>query len=80
LCPLTIEIEEEFLVLPAEKAAALSDLDTCCELLTSGEPLVLKLDRNLQVFKPSLRAAQFTLPDNFFNLTVEDIRREQRLR
>ena len=71
---------EEFLVLPAERADTTSDLETCKELLASGERLSLKLDRNLQVFKPSFHAAKFTLPDSFFNLTVEEIRREQKLK
>ena len=70
--------EEEFLVLPREKAEAVSDLETYKELLESGETLPLKLDRNLQVFKPSFKATTFDLPDSFFNLSVDEIRREQK--
>ena len=76
----TLDSEEEFLVLPKEKAVLTADLETCQELLTSGQRLSLKLDRNLQVFKPSFRATTFDLPDSFFNLTVEEIRREHKLR
>lgn len=80
LPPSPTDVEEEFLVLPKDKAELTSDLETCRELLTSGERLSLKLDRNLQVFRPSFRATNFDLPDSFFNLSVDEIRREQKLK
>ena len=65
-------------MLPEEKANNISDLEVCKEILTSAIPLVCKVDRNLQIFKPSFRATHFDLPESFFNLTVEEIRKEQK--
>ncbi len=63
-----------------ETAAKVSDLEAHKELLTSVQPLVTKVDRNLQVFSPSLRATHFDLPSDFFNLTLEEIKKEQKQR
>ena len=72
--------EQQFYVLPMDKATNTSDLETHRELLTSAHPLTAKVDRNLQVFKPSPRATHFDLPKDFFNLTLEEIKKEQKQR
>lgn len=50
------------------------------EQLLAAEPVRAKLDRQRRVFQPSPLASQFELPGDFFNLTAEEIKREQRLR
>uniref|UniRef100_A0ABM5EM67 UBX domain-containing protein 6 isoform X3 n=1 Tax=Pogona vitticeps TaxID=103695 RepID=A0ABM5EM67_9SAUR len=71
---------EDFYVL---KDAALEKLDTLKEQkekLLKGEPVRARLDRQLSIFKPSPQASRFELPSDFFNLTAEELKREQRLR
>ena len=74
------DAEQTFYVLPMEMAARSSDLEAHRELLTSAQPLTAKVDRNLQVFKPLSRATHFDLPKHFFNLTLEEIKKEQKQR
>lgn len=50
------------------------------EQLLSAEPVRATLARQRRVFRPSTLASQFDLPADFFNLTAEEIKREQRLR
>ncbi|XP_042748060.1 UBX domain-containing protein 6 isoform X2 [Lagopus leucura] len=71
---------EEYYVLKEEMLTKLEDLKDYKEQLLSCGPLRLQLDRQLCVFKPSAEAARFELPNDFYNLTAEEIKREQRLR
>lgn len=48
--------------------------------LLNGEPVRALLARQRRLFRPSPLAAQFQLPGDFFSLTAEEIKREQRLR
>ncbi|XP_063811406.1 UBX domain-containing protein 6-like [Pseudophryne corroboree] len=74
------EVEDEFYVLSSEAAASLDDLQRCQDCLLSGEPIRATLDRQPRIFAPSLQASVFDLPDDFYNLTAEEIKREQQLR
>ncbi|NXD17166.1 UBXN6 protein, partial [Nothocercus nigrocapillus] len=71
---------EEYYVLKEEMLTRLEDLKDYKEQLLSSEPVRAQLDRQLSVFKPSPAAARFELPNDFYNLTAEEIKREQRLR
>ncbi|KFM10773.1 UBX domain-containing protein 6, partial [Aptenodytes forsteri] len=71
---------EEYYVLKEEMLTKLEDLKDYKEQLLSSEPVRAQLDRQLCVFKPSPEAARFELPNDFYNLTAEEIKREQRLR
>ncbi|NXD73280.1 UBXN6 protein, partial [Eolophus roseicapillus] len=71
---------EEYYVLKEEMLARLEDLRHYREQLLSSEPVRARLDRQLCVFKPSPEAARFELPPDFYNLSAEELRREQRLR
>ncbi|KAM6236175.1 UBX domain-containing protein 6 [Porphyrio hochstetteri] len=71
---------EEYYVLKEEMLTKLEDLKDYKEQLLSAEPVRAQLDRQLCVFKPSPEAAHFELPNDFYNLTAEEIKREQRLR
>lgn len=50
------------------------------EQLLRAEPVRATLARQRRVFRPSPMASQFDLPGDFFNLTADELRREQRLR
>ncbi|NWS13156.1 UBXN6 protein, partial [Pachyramphus minor] len=71
---------QSFYVLKEEVLSRLEDLKDSKEQLLSSEPLRVRLDRQLRVFQPSPEAARFELPDDFYNLSADEIRREQRLR
>ncbi|NWI56425.1 UBXN6 protein, partial [Calyptomena viridis] len=72
--------EEQYYVLKEEMLSRLEELKDSKEQLLSSEPLRARLDRQLRVFQPSPEAARFELPNDFYNLTAEEIKREQRLR
>ncbi|KAK9408990.1 UBX domain-containing protein 6 [Crotalus adamanteus] len=74
------EATEDFYVLKDEALEKLEDLREHREQLLTGEPVRAQLDRQLRVFKPSPQASRFELPNDFFNLTAEELRREQRMR
>ncbi|XP_075060838.1 UBX domain-containing protein 6 [Mixophyes fleayi] len=74
------EVQDEFYVLGSEALKSLDDLQRYQDCLLSGEPIRATLDRQSRVFAPSVQAAKFDLPDDFYNLTAEEIKREQQLR
>uniref|UniRef100_A0A8C6FWV9 UBX domain-containing protein 6 n=1 Tax=Moschus moschiferus TaxID=68415 RepID=A0A8C6FWV9_MOSMO len=71
---------EEFYVLSEAALAQPESLERHKEQLLSAEPVRATLARQRRVFRPSPLASQFDLPADFFNLTAEEIKREQRLR
>ncbi|KAM4883860.1 UBX domain-containing protein 6 isoform 2-T2 [Sylvia borin] len=74
------ESTEEFYVLKEEMLSRLEELKEHREQLLSSEPVRAQLHRQRTVFRPSPAAARFDLPHDFFSLTAEELRREQRLR
>ncbi|XP_066491033.1 UBX domain-containing protein 6 [Tiliqua scincoides] len=74
------ENTEDFYVLKEEALGKVDDLKEHKEKLLGGEPVRYQLDRQLRIFKPSPQASHFELPPDFFNLTVEELKREQRRR
>ncbi|XP_021100686.1 UBX domain-containing protein 6 isoform X3 [Heterocephalus glaber] len=72
--------EEEFYVLSEAARAQPQNLVQHREQLLAGEPVRAQLDRQLRVFRPSPLASHFNLPGDFFSLTAEELKREQRLR
>ena len=72
--------EEQFLVLAEDKLKNPESLEVAKELLTSATPLKAELDRNLQVFRSSPRVTHFDLPNEFYKLSLDEIKREQKLR
>jgi UBX domain-containing protein 6 len=50
------------------------------ELLSGAEPLRPSLDRQVSVFRPSPHVNNFDLSDDFYQLSVEETRREQKLK
>ncbi|NWR89103.1 UBXN6 protein, partial [Furnarius figulus] len=74
------EQEEQYYVLREDMLARLEELRDAKEQLLSSEPLRARLDRQLRLFQPSAQAAHFELPDDFYKLSADEIKREQRLR
>ncbi|KAM9460830.1 UBX domain-containing protein 6 [Clarias gariepinus] len=74
------EDTEEFLVLAEQDAAALEQMKEKKEQLQKGEPVRAKLNRQAQAFRPSQHATRFELPPDFYNLTPEELKREQQLK
>lgn len=74
------DLQEEFYVLGSDALDRLHDLQSHHDSLLSGEPIIATLDRQPQIFVPSPQAAKFDLPDDFYNLTVDEIRLEQKRR
>ena len=65
----------------SEEAAKQCDqLQVQKELLSTAQPLHCEVDRNLQVFQPTSKIEKFNLPDDFFNLTADEVKREQKMR
>ncbi|XP_006206441.1 UBX domain-containing protein 6 [Vicugna pacos] len=71
---------EEFYVLSEDALAQPENLEQHKEQLLRAEPVRATLARQRRVFRPSPLASQFDLPADFFTLTAEEIKREQRLR
>ncbi|KAK1117724.1 hypothetical protein K0M31_015666 [Melipona bicolor] len=71
--------EEDFLVWNADNCN-IDDLITLLEALKTAQPIPLELDRNLQILLPMQANMRTELPPSFFNLTAEDIGKEQQLR
>ncbi|XP_003460809.1 UBX domain-containing protein 6 isoform X1 [Cavia porcellus] len=70
----------EFYVLGEAARAQPQELARHRERLLAAEPVRARLDRQRRVFRPSPLASHFELPADFFSLTAEELRREQRLR
>lgn len=64
-------------MLAEQDAAALEQLKIKKEQLQNGEPIRAKLDRQAKAFRPSQHATCFELPPDFYNLTAEELKREQ---
>ncbi|XP_003699394.2 GDI interacting protein 3 [Megachile rotundata] len=73
------EVEEDFLVWSPENCN-LENVEKLADALKSVETIPLELDRNLQVLLPTQASKRTELPPNFYNLTPEEIKREQQLR
>ncbi|XP_078411815.1 UBX domain-containing protein 6 [Cetorhinus maximus] len=74
------ENEEDFYVLNEEFLTTFEELRQYKDELLSAEPVRAQLDRRIQVFRPSPQAARFELPSDFYNLTADEIKREQLMR
>ncbi|XP_013190978.1 UBX domain-containing protein 6 [Amyelois transitella] len=72
--------EEEYLVFNKDNVPSVESLTTLIDALRSAEPIQLELDRNLQVLLPSQAAAKVQLPNSFYALTPEELKREHQLR
>ncbi|XP_054914091.1 UBX domain-containing protein 6 [Poeciliopsis prolifica] len=74
------EEEEEFLVLPEQSDDALELMKERRDRLQRGEPVRAQLDRKPQAFRPSPNAQRFELPPEFYNLSAEELKKDQQQR
>ncbi|XP_053967378.1 UBX domain-containing protein 6 [Anastrepha ludens] len=75
-----IEIDgEPFLLWSKENVDNNYDLPTLLDALKNAETIELALDRNIRVLMPS-QARSVELPDDFYRISPEEIKREQQLR
>lgn len=78
--PIQSDEEEEFLVLPQQTPEELEMMKERRDRLQRGEPVRAQLDRQTQAFRPSPNAQHFELPPEFYNLTAEELKKEQQQR
>nr|XP_016942982.1 UBX domain-containing protein 6 [Drosophila suzukii] len=71
--------DEQFLLWTREQTEQDLDLPTLVEALKNSETIPLELDRNIKVLLPS-QARRVVLPDEFYRLAPEEIKKEQQLR
>ncbi|CAL1592853.1 unnamed protein product [Knipowitschia caucasica] len=74
------EEEEEFFVLPEQGPEALEIMKDRRDRLQRGEPVRAVLDRQPQALRPSPNAQRFELPPEFYNLSAEELKKEQQQR
>lgn len=74
------EEEEEFLVLPEQSSDELELMKERRDRLQRGEPVRATLDRQPQALRPSPNAQRFELPPEFYNLSAEELKKEQQQR
>lgn len=67
-------------MLPEQSPDALELMKERRDRLQRGEPVRAQLDRQPQAFAPSSNAQRFELPSEFYNLTAEELKREQQQR
>ena len=71
---------EEFIVFNKEQVQDVSRLQTLKEVLLAAEPIRPVLDRGTRVFHPSPNAAKIQVPDEFYAVSMEELKREQAIR
>ncbi|KAK7102075.1 UBX domain-containing protein 6-like [Littorina saxatilis] len=69
--------EENFWVLSEEMCKDVERLKNIKEVLLAAEPIKPQLDRALKVFHPSGKAAKFEIPDEFYNVSPAELKKEQ---
>lgn len=72
--------EESFYVMDEEMAKDSDRLKSIKEVLLAAEPIKPQLDRALKVFHPSQSASKFTIPNEFYTIAPEDLKKEQQQR
>ncbi len=64
----------------SELDPAISVLHTLKDALINAEPVQAELDRGLCILLPSQASKRVELPPDFFNVSAEEIKREQQAR
>ncbi|XP_073811368.1 GDI interacting protein 3 [Musca autumnalis] len=70
---------EQFLIWSKDNIEKDYDLPSLLEALKNAEQIHLELDRNIKVLLPS-QAKSVTLPDDFYRISPEELKREQQMR
>merc|ERR1719414_686405 len=75
--------EQEFWIYPAstiESDPQMSVLYCLRDAIEAAEPIKAELDRGLRILLPSQVSKRVELPPDFFNISPEEIKKEQRAR
>lgn len=72
--------QEEFWVWSEEECGGLQTLEFLRDALKSENRVELELDRNLQVLSPAQAAVRIELPQDFYSLTPEELKKERQSR
>ncbi|EFA06437.1 UBX domain-containing protein 6 [Tribolium castaneum] len=72
--------DEEFWVFDEQNIESLQVLELLREALKCEDRVELELDRNIQVLSPAQAAQRIDLPQEFYALSPEEVKREQQLR
>ena len=72
---------EEYWILDGElNPERLEMIENLREGLVNSEPIRAELDRSVRILNPNQAGRSFSLPDDFYTLTADEIRKEQQLR
>lgn len=71
---------DEFLVLSGDKANDMERLKSLKEILAIAEPIRPELDRNIKVFHPSSKASRIEVPEEFYTVSADEIKKELQIR
>lgn len=74
------QVEEDFYVLDAENAVDVGRLRDLKEILLNAEPIKPELDHNAKVYYPSPNANRIQVPESFYNVSAEELKKEQQIR
>ncbi|XP_060062978.1 UBX domain-containing protein 6-like [Ylistrum balloti] len=74
------ETEENFYIMDEVMAQDTERLSGLKEVLLAAEPIKPQLDRALKVYHPSQHASKFDIPNEFYNVNPEEIKKEQQRR
>ncbi|KAK2142895.1 hypothetical protein LSH36_900g00005 [Paralvinella palmiformis] len=80
LLPGPKQVEEDFYVLDEERAIDVEHLKGLKEILLTAEPIKPELDHNTKVFYPSPNANRIQVPESFYNVSAEELKKEQQIR
>lgn len=72
--------EENFYVMSGEIAENVERLNGIKEVLVAAEPIQCQLDRALKVFHQSSSSSKFDIPEEFYAINPEELKREQQRR
>lgn len=78
--PFEDQASEVFLTISEESALNSEHLEEMKGFLLSAEPIRPQLDRALHVYHPSRMIPNFVVPDEFYNLTPAELKKEQQMR
>ncbi len=72
--------EEMHYIMDAENAQNLPRLQSLKDVLMAAEPIRPELDRNVKVFHSTGRVDRIKVPDEFYNVTPDELKKEQQIR
>lgn len=72
--------ETLFYVFDSELAKDLERLQNMKDVLFQAEPIKAELDRSVKVLHPTTAASKFDIPDDFYNISPEELKKEQQRR